>query len=62
MNTNSDVDFYLAMRRKYKTEHVDVIDSLWSRASAKLGSIGLTVYTDEGQELIATDYLNYFKY
>lgn len=62
MNTTNDVDFYLAMRRKYKIESVDMIDSLWVKASAKLGSMGLTVYTDEGQELIATDYFNHFKY
>lgn len=62
MNTNNGVDFYLVMRSKYKSESVDVIDGIWSNASASLMSKGLTVYTGAGQKLIAVDYLDYFKY
>ncbi len=45
------------MRNKYKKENVDVIDSVWGKSSAKLGSQGLSVYTDAGgQEIIAAEY------
>lgn len=62
MSTHNDVNFYLAMREKYKKESVDVIDDLWGKASAKLGARGMTVYTQEGQDLIAADYRNHFNY
>lgn len=39
-----------------------MIDSVWGKASAKLGSQGLTVYADAGQEIIVAEYQNHFKY
>lgn len=48
MSTQNEVNFYVVMRNKYKKENVDVIDSVWGKSSAKLGSQGLTVYTDAG--------------
>lgn len=62
MKTYNDVDFYLEMRKKYSKEKLDVIDALWVKASSKLSEIGQTVYTQEGQDLIAGDYHNHFKY
>ena len=62
MSTQNEVDFYLVMRNKYKKENVDVIDSLWGVASAKLGNQGLTVFTDAGQKIIAAEYQNHFEY
>ncbi|HEY0842702.1 hypothetical protein [Methylotenera sp.] len=62
MFAENEVNFYLVMRNKYKKENVDVIDSVWGKASAKLSNQGLTVYTDVGQEIISAEYQNHFKY
>lgn len=62
MSAQNEVNFYLVMRNKYKKENVDVVDSVWEKASAKLGNQGLTVYTDIGQEIIAAEYQSHFKY